>query len=123
MDFKILTDIHFGFIILFLCISVFISLLFYKNKSLSNPLKYFLISLRALWVFLLLVLLANPVIAYISNTTQKPIHLILFDISASNLINSKSDISKKLFDEIKSSDKSIKFFSVDVTEARDSIYA
>jgi len=122
MDFKILTDIHFGFIILFLCISVFISLLFYKNKSLSNPLKYFLISLRALWVFLLLVLLANPVIAYISNTTQKPIHLILFDISASNLINSKSDISKKLFDEIKSSDKSIKFFSVDVTEARDSIY-
>lgn len=122
MDFKILTDIHFGFIILFLCISVFISLLFYKNKSLSNPLKYSLISLRALWVFLLLVLLANPVIAYISNTTQKPIHLILFDISASNLINSKSDISKKLFDEIKSSDKSIKFFSVDVTEARDSIY-
>ncbi|HCN38343.1 MAG TPA: hypothetical protein DIS94_11610 [Bacteroidetes bacterium] len=75
-----------------------------------------------MWVFLLLVLLANPVIAYISNTTQKPIHLILFDISASNLINSKSDISKKLFDEIKSSDKSIKFFSVDVTEARDSIY-
>lgn len=122
MDFKILTDIHFGFIILFLCISVFISLLFYKNKSLSNPLKYSLIILRTLWVFLLLVLLTNPVIAYISNTTQRPIHLILFDISASNLINSKSDISKKLFDEIKSSDQSIKFFSVDVTEARDSIF-
>lgn len=122
MDFKILTDIHFGFIILFLCISVFISLLFYKNKSLTNPLKYSLISLRALWVFLLFVLLANPVIAYISNTTQKPIHLILFDISASNLINSKSDISKKLFDEIKSSGESVKFFSVDVAEAGDSIY-
>ncbi|MBE2254623.1 MAG: hypothetical protein IAE65_00355 [Ignavibacteria bacterium] len=122
MDFKILTDIHFGFIILFLCISVFISLLFYKNKSLSNPLKYSLIIIRTLWVFLLLVLLSNPVIAYISNTTQRPIHLILFDISASNLINSKSDFANKLFDEIKSSGESIKFFSVDVTEARDSIY-
>ncbi|HRE41868.1 MAG TPA: hypothetical protein PLG90_11100 [Ignavibacteria bacterium] len=60
--------------------------------------------------------------AFIKSSSSPPANLVLFDISASNLVDSKDKFSENLFNELKSSDAVIKFFSSDVFTGTDSIY-
>src|SRR5438876_2496345 len=78
-----------------LAVSVLISFYFYRNSSLPNHKKYFLISLKSFAVFLLLILFIEPSLLAVIKATQPVSNIILVDNSRSNEIPSFDDKFKK----------------------------
>lgn len=91
MDFKIITDLGYGYVIMFFILSALVSWFFYRNSDLPQPKKSFLIALRFLSVFLILLLLANPVITFIKSQFIKPSDVFLIDVSESLNIHNRKD--------------------------------
>ena len=86
------------FLALILIISAGISYFFYRKSNLSSLKKYFLITLRAFAIFLLVSLFIEPVLSTIIKNDDMKLDIILVDNSRSN-VTSVSGISKT--DEIK----------------------
>jgi hypothetical protein len=91
MDFKIITDLGYGYVIIFFILSAFVSWFFYRNSDLPQPKKSFLIALRFLSVFLIFLLLANPVLAFIKSQFIKSSDVFLIDVSESLNIQNRKD--------------------------------
>ena len=90
--------------LLFLIISAAVSFYFYKNIPLQRIKKYFLISLKTLAIFLILVLLIEPSLLAVLSKNNEPLDLILVDNSRSNeLLNgngeTKSTVINKLLEK------------------------
>lgn len=79
------------FLALFILIAAAVSWYFYRNSSLSTPFKIFLISLKALALFLLMALFIEPVLSYLVKNDIAAIDIVLIDNSRSILTGSKQD--------------------------------
>jgi len=79
------------FLALFILIAAAVSWYFYRNSSLSTPFKIFLISLKALALFLLMALFIEPVLSYLVKNDNAAIDIVLIDNSRSILTGSKQD--------------------------------
>lgn len=100
MNFNIITDLGYGYVIIFLVLSALVSWFFYRNSELPRPKRSFLIALRFLSVFLILLLLANPVITFIKSQFIKPSNVFVIDVSESlNLQNRKDSLLSYLNNE------------------------
>ncbi|MER3127527.1 hypothetical protein ABQG68_19605, partial [Bacillus pumilus] len=86
------------------------SYLFYRKKDLPLPLKSVLITLRFLSVFLILLLLANPVIAFINSSSISPKHIYLTDVSGSLIINNRIDTLKMLVKDLENNSSKDDFY-------------
>ena len=81
---NILLSIPWGYLFLFLFLAVFISFLSYKNERFNSKLFWWILfSVRTVVIFLLLFLLAQPVIIFSEYQTQKPSIALLIDNSQS----------------------------------------
>ncbi|MBE2219697.1 MAG: hypothetical protein IAE90_15915 [Ignavibacteria bacterium] len=79
------------FLALFILIAAAVSWYFYRNSSLSTPFKIFLISLKALTLFLLMALFIEPVLSYLVKNDNSAIDIVLIDNSRSILTGSKQE--------------------------------
>jgi len=79
------------FLALFILIAAAVSWYFYRNSSLSTPFKIFLISLKALALFLLMALFIEPVLSCLVKNDNAAIDIVLIDNSRSILTGSKQD--------------------------------
>lgn len=79
------------FLALFLIIAAAVSWYFYRNQTLSTPFKIFLISLKALALFLLMALFIEPVLSYLVKNDNAAIDIVLVDNSRSLLTAGKQD--------------------------------
>lgn len=91
MNFNIITDLGYGYVIIFLILSALVSWFFYRNSEFPQPKKSFFIALRFLSVFLILLLLANPVITFIKSQLIKPANVFIVDVSESLNIQNRKD--------------------------------
>ncbi|MFI5211274.1 MAG: hypothetical protein ACHQIH_00180, partial [Ignavibacteria bacterium] len=91
------------FLTVILILSGGISYFFYRKSFLSNSKKYFLISLKAIAIFLLLTLLIEPVLSSLVKNDSSKLNIILIDNSRSNSLSfqgaAKDDEIKKILSE------------------------
>lgn len=101
--------------VLFLIISLALTFFYYRKVNLPKNKKAILISLRALSIFLILMLLLNPFIKKAITNISKPVNIILIDNSLSSGINrisdEESDIILKKLNNSSSSDYDLRVFS------------
>ncbi len=80
--------------VLFLSISAAVSVYFYRNFSLPSIKKYFLIFLKTIAIFLILVLFIEPSIITLIKGDSERINLVLVDNSRSSLLPGTGDEQK-----------------------------
>lgn len=95
MDFTLKTGISVVFIVLFIPVSVFLAWLFYRKVSsgLTKFYSRFLPALRAISIFLILLLFTSPIISSINLISGKPKNIILIDNSESLTIDRRYEQS------------------------------
>lgn len=92
-------------LILFAIISIGLSLYLYYKNELPKITKAVLITLRAVSLFLMLMLLLNPFIEYFKSLSEKPPNIVLIDRSFSTgITNNETAISNSIREITKSGD-------------------
>ena len=95
------------YLLLSLAVSVFISIVLYRNYSRKGFLKAVLISLRSISLFFILLLLTNPFINFTQSGIVTPKNLILIDNSESITAGGKREQVKKVLSEIYDGNSSV----------------
>lgn len=127
MDFFIKTEYNIIFTIVIIIVSVLIAFIYYRNSNLSRSARIFFTTLRSLTLFFILLLLASPVVSFISSVTIQPVNIFLVDNSRSLELEQRYLQTDSIYRELKgisSSGTETNFFefSSDIgNEAGDSV--
>jgi hypothetical protein len=100
MNFK--PEYYFLYTVLSVFAAILISFLYYKKTNLSAPFKVLLISLRAIGLFLVLILFFISFITVSEKNTDKPLNIYLLDNSLSMTLENRQDELKKSVEIINS---------------------
>lgn len=88
------------YLLLSLAVSVFISVVLYRNYSRKGFLKAVLTALRSLSLFFILLLITNPFFSFTKSDNVTPKNLILIDNSESITADNKREQIRKKLSEI-----------------------
>jgi hypothetical protein len=101
-DFRLALAFHWGFLVVAIAASVGFSLWIYRQTlpPISKQLRFLLVSLRSASLFLIVLLLGEPLLSLLSRTTERPIVEILIDNSKSMTIHDRRGDRKKTLGDV-----------------------
>jgi hypothetical protein len=100
MDFFIKTEYNIIFFAIIIIVSVLIALYYYRKSTVQGATKTFLTVIRGLTIFFLLLLLASPVISFISILNIEPVNIFLIDNSKSLQIEDRFRTSDSIYQNV-----------------------
>ncbi len=102
MDFFIKTEYNIIFTIVIIIVSVLIAIFYYRKSNLSKSSRIFFTVLRSLTLFFILLLLASPVISFVSSVSIEPVNIFLIDNSKSLELEARNVSTDSVYRELSS---------------------
>ena len=100
MNFFIKTEYNIIFFIVIMIVSVLIAFYYYRKTALSKNRRILFTILRSLTLFFLLMLLASPVISFISVLQIEPVNIFLIDNSKSLYLEDRYKSSDSIYRDV-----------------------